>query len=419
VYEGIEGEPLKKLAQRFSYQTRTQVQIFEFPYDELYEKEMGSVTAAGESSRFDVIMLDDPWFEGLLFGNDTKPASAPRLAKLLPPADAADFFTSCLRVGQHPYCENMKRPCLSPYYGMPFVGNSQLFCYRGQDSPTLPSSWAEIAAPSEKREGIAGKGRRKPRDWTHSFAMRLGPGNSIVTDFIPMLWASDPGPVGGSGWFNSAARAELSPLTREAFLQIANLSKGRNFGTKSLDDFDLAVYMADGKAMTSIIWSSYAMALTKLQGKAASSVKELNFGAVPGTPVLGAWLLAAPVNRNQDQQKLALRFIEFATSKPQLMQAAFDGNPPPRKSILKYSPLSRQYPSFAAQLQSLENARPRPRWRDWKLVEKRMGACLSELSAGLISADDALAAINRAILVMPGSRAVTDSEGGCTRSDSK
>jgi ABC-type glycerol-3-phosphate transport system substrate-binding protein len=416
VYEGIEGEPLKQVAQRFSDATGTRVQILEFPYEKLYEEEMLSLTATSESrlSRFDVIMLDDPWLESLL-GDNPKPGSL-RLSQLCAPekADADDFFTSCLRVGQHPYCDSTQGSCSSAYYGMPFVGNSQLLCYRDPDHANPPSTWAEIAGLSEKAGSRPRNTGRGQPALEPSYAMRLGPRNSIVTDFIPMLWASDPGGPGEPDRFASAARAPLRPKTREAFLQFAKLSAGRNFGTKSLDDFDLAVYMAEGKATTSIIWSAYAMALANL-GSAASGVKDLQFGAVPGRPVLGAWLLAAPSNRHKDQQDLAKNFIAFATSRMQLAKAAADGNPPPRKSALTSDTFRARYPQtlLAAQQESLERAWPRPRWADWTQVELRIGACLSDLSAGLIGADDALDAINLAIRATPGQQPVAGRGAGC------
>jgi uncharacterized membrane protein len=62
-YQGIEGESLKRVADRFSEQTGTRVAILSFPYDELYEQETLSLAAprGNRLSRFDVIMLDDPW----------------------------------------------------------------------------------------------------------------------------------------------------------------------------------------------------------------------------------------------------------------------------------------------------------------------------------------------------------------------
>ena len=47
VYEGIEGESLKHVAQRFSDARNTRVEILEFPYDELFEHERLSLLDTG------------------------------------------------------------------------------------------------------------------------------------------------------------------------------------------------------------------------------------------------------------------------------------------------------------------------------------------------------------------------------------
>ena len=384
VYDGIEGEALKPVARSFGRANDTQVQIFEFPYDELYAREMCAVEASCEfpDARFDVIMLDDPWLEGLLLGENPDSESATRFHRLdtPPPKDLADFYPSCLRVCQYPYSDDPKGISLNRYFAMPFVGNSQLFCYRADQ---LPKTWSEAASLVAKAKA--------------SYAMRLGPGNSIITDFFPISWEAD------KDSFAPVARTKLGPGTKDALSQIKTLGKTRSFGTKSMDDFDLAVYMAERKASMSIIWSAYAMAMANLGSAAA--VKDLHFGAVPGAPVLGAWLLAAPSNGNN--QDLATQFIAFATSKTQLGLAARDGNPPPRRSVLKSPAFRIQYGlSFEPQQESLESARPRPRRPDWNQVELRMGACLSDLSAGLITSDQALAGLNLAIAT-DGQRPIT------------
>jgi ABC-type glycerol-3-phosphate transport system substrate-binding protein len=417
VYQGIEGESLKRVADRFSEQTGTRVAILSFPYDELYEQETLSLAAprGNRLSRFDVIMLDDPWLEGLLAAGNSPSGSPLPLSQLPSPGqvDREDFFPSCLRVGQHPYCTDARSPCPSPYYALPFVGNAPLFCYRGPAGSQPPSTWDQIAGLPEKAGDRTGNAAQNRSASKPSYAMRLGQGNSIVTDFIPMLWASDPGGPLDPGSFGPTARAPLKPKTREAFLQLAELSANRNFGTGSLDDFDLAVYMLDGKATTSIMWSAYAMALANLKS-GPDAMNGLQFAVVPGTPVLGAWLLAAPANREPAQQDLAKGFIAFATSRDQLAKAAVQGNPPPRRSVLTSRDFGGQYPgSVAAQRQSLEKTMPRPRWPDWKQVECRIGASLADLTAGLIGPDAALDEINHAIGHAPDYQSGAGRPSGC------
>jgi ABC-type glycerol-3-phosphate transport system substrate-binding protein len=240
-----------------------------------------------------------------------------------------------------------------------------------------------------------------------------------VTDFIPMLWASAPGGPQADGSFGPSALGPLNPKTKDAFVELAQLSADRSYGTRSQDDFDLAVYMLDGKATSSIMWSAYAMALANL-GSAEAAMQNLQFGKVPGTPVVGAWLLAVPANREASQQKLAKGFAAFATSGEQLNLAAAEGNPPPRRSVMAARSFGAQYPrSFEAQRQSLEEAMPRPRRPDWKQVELRIGNCLADLSSGLIGPDDAFAGFNNAIRNTPGVQPLSDKGSGCVSAAAK
>jgi multiple sugar transport system substrate-binding protein len=104
-----------------------------------------------------------------------------------------------------------------------------------------------------------------------------------------------------------------------------------------------------------------------------------------GTPELGAWLLAIPENSGEKER--AWEFLQYATRQTEIRRAAVQGNPPPRRSVLTDPSLQEIYWTFPFQLESLTNARPRPRTPRWKEIENRLGIYLSELYAGAISVD--------------------------------
>src|SRR5829696_446283 len=60
VNSGVEGEALKQAARDYEAETGVRVQIVEFPYANLFEKELVDLTA--RSGAYDLVMLDDPWF---------------------------------------------------------------------------------------------------------------------------------------------------------------------------------------------------------------------------------------------------------------------------------------------------------------------------------------------------------------------
>src|SRR5215210_8583162 len=60
VNSGVEGDALKQAARDYEAQTGVHINIAEFPYSNLFEKELIDLNA--RTGAYDLIMLDDPWF---------------------------------------------------------------------------------------------------------------------------------------------------------------------------------------------------------------------------------------------------------------------------------------------------------------------------------------------------------------------
>ena len=60
INSGVEGDALKQAARDYEAQTGVHINIAEFPYANLFEKELIDLNA--HSGAYDLIMLDDPWF---------------------------------------------------------------------------------------------------------------------------------------------------------------------------------------------------------------------------------------------------------------------------------------------------------------------------------------------------------------------
>jgi ABC-type glycerol-3-phosphate transport system substrate-binding protein len=60
VNSGVEGDALKAAAKDYEAQTDVHINIAEFPYANLFEKELIDLNA--HTAAYDLIMLDDPWF---------------------------------------------------------------------------------------------------------------------------------------------------------------------------------------------------------------------------------------------------------------------------------------------------------------------------------------------------------------------
>src|SRR5438874_1103377 len=60
INSGVEGDALRQAAKDYEQQSGTHINIAEFPYANLFEKEL--IDLNSHTGAYDLIMLDDPWF---------------------------------------------------------------------------------------------------------------------------------------------------------------------------------------------------------------------------------------------------------------------------------------------------------------------------------------------------------------------
>ena len=412
VHQGVEGVALKATVRDFSTREHVSVEVFELPYDALYAAEMKELRL--QRPKYDVMMVDDQWLPALI-GEDDIGVST-RIERLdfssgeCDRLNINDFVASTLQVSLHPGDPKSRPPsppgekpgpfsCRDPFYALPFVGNSQLFLTRRN---LRPATWKEVLDIT----------LQPTRGMDAGYVARVGAGNSIVTDFMPILWSSSPGNVSPHQALASGESAADDALeldqqkTMDAFRFLRKLGANprANRGVVSVDDFDLAIYLVQKHASMSIAWSAWVMAIAKLPPPYNSQLleptgqgqAELEITQVPGgQPALGAWLLSIPAKT--ERKDLARKFLLFATAKEQIVSAAQRGNPPPRESVLQDPSLNNDYPFFSEQLDSLSNARARPRTPHWRDIEQVLGACLSALYENAMTEDDAWERVNEGL----------------------
>jgi multiple sugar transport system substrate-binding protein len=108
----------------------------------------------------------------------------------------------------------------------------------------------------------------------------------------------------------------------------------------------------------------------------------------PGQAEIGNWLIAIP--RGARNAEAAMDFLLWATSANEMKRSALSGNPPTRKTVFSDAELVSKFPSYPAQLRSLETSRPRPRTPQWNEIENAFGIFLSKANSGELTAEDAL-----------------------------
>jgi multiple sugar transport system substrate-binding protein len=379
VVSGVEGEALRKAASQYRDETGVVVEVVEFPYNDLYAKELLDLNT--RSGSYDLVMLDDPWFPRFAEGEmlaDLGPMFERRGLKGPDP----DFIPASINLCRHPYETGA-------LYALPYVGNSQLFFYRKdlfeKYSLTGPGTWQDVLTAARvihenESQGAPGGNR------VHGYVMRAARGNSAVADFMPIFWAF------GAEMFDSNGRPSINSVEGVNALRFM-LELGRycppsyvSFGADEVSN-----HLLQGTAAMSINWPAWISAFADPNRSRVLGLME--FASMPsavreGRSEIGNWLIGVPRgSRNADA---AFDFLLWATAPERMKQSALSGNPPTRRSVFTDPEMVAKFPSYPAQLRSLEASRPRPRTPLWNEVENVFGIYLSRANAGEMTAEKAM-----------------------------
>ena len=363
VNAGVEGTALKAAANEWGAAHSVRVEVVELPYANLFEKEQLDLNS--RTGAYDVVMMDDPWFPKLVEGSNL--ASLPR-------EPDSDFVTACVDVCRNPYKSG--KP-----YALPYVGNSQLFFYRAD----LFAKY-RVGAPNTWDDVLSAAKTIGPREKMFGYVMRAAPGNAVVADFMPLLWA-----FGGDVLDASGKPVCDSPAAIEALKFMLELGKLSPPGYAGFNADEVSAHLLESSAAMSINWPAWIAAMD--DPAKSKVVDKIAFAPMPserasGVGELGTWLLAVPAASKHSAD--AFDFLFWATDAPQLKQAALRGNPPTRRSVFQSPDLISKYRAFPVQLTSLESARPRPRTAQWNEIENAFGIYLSRANAGELDAAAAM-----------------------------
>jgi multiple sugar transport system substrate-binding protein len=387
VVSGVEGDALKRAALDYERQTGIHIQIAEFPYSNLFEKELVDLSSA--TGAYDLIMLDDPWFPRFASGDylaDLGPLFQRK--NLSGPED--DFVSTSLAVCRHPYEAGS-------LYGLPYVGNSQLFFYRKdlfeKHGLKGPSTWEEVlnaarVISEKEKDGAPGGGQ------VYGYVMRAAQGNAVVADFMPIFWAF------GAEMFDSGGKPSVnSPDGIAALNFMLELGKFTPPGYVSFNADEVSAHLLQGTAAMSINWPAWISAFSDpARSKAIGKIETVAMPGAkkPGQAEIGNWIVAIP--KASKRQEAAFDFLVWATSAEQMKESAMSGNPPTRRSVFKDPDLIAKFPSYPTQLHSLETSRPRPRTPLWNEIENTFGIFLSKANSGALSAEEAMNRANEEMM---------------------
>jgi len=385
VVAGVEGEALKQAAADYEAQTGVHIEIAQFPYSNLFEKELIDLKA--RSRAYELIMLDDPWFQRFAHEKVLTDLT-PLLQRLGQSGPDPDFVATSIALCRDPYQTGS-------LYALPYVGNSQLFFYRKDlfEKYELkpPATWDDVltAAKTIHEKENTGAGGEK----MYGYVMRAAQGNAAVADFMPIFWA-----FGGEMFDASGKPTVNSPEGIAALQFMIDLGKLSPPGYASFNADDVGAHLLQGTAAMSINWPAWISSFSD-QSK-SKVIGKMEFTTLPGAQKsgqaeIGNWLIAIP--RDSTNAQAAAEFLVWATSAAQMKRSAQRGNPPTRKSLFQDAELVAKNPAYPAQLRSLESSRPRPRTPYWNEIENAFGIFLSKANSGELTPADAMNQANAEI----------------------
>ena len=386
INSGVEGDALKQAARDYEAQTGVHINIAEFPYANLFEKELIDLNA--HTGAYDLIMLDDPWFPKFASLNVLTDLT-PLLQKRGQNGPDDDFVATSVALCRNPFQTGT-------LYALPYVGNSQLFFYRKdlfqKHGLKEPATWDDVLTAartiSEQETSGAPAGGK-----VYGYVMRAAQGNAAVADFMPIFWA-----FGGEMFDVNGQPSVNSPEGIAALRFMLALGKYSPPGYASFNADEVGAHLLQGTAAMSINWPAW---ISSFSDPAKSKViGRMEFGQLPGAKnpgraEIGNWLIAIP--REAKNADAAMDFLIWASSAEQMKRSALRGNPPTRKSVFTDPELIARFPSYRAQLSSLESSRPRPRTPLWNEIENAFGIYLSKANTGELSAEDAMNQANAEI----------------------
>jgi multiple sugar transport system substrate-binding protein len=275
---------------------------------------------------------------------------------------------------------------------MAFIWNADVFKRAGLDPDKPPATWDDVLAAAreinEAEANVSPPGAR-----VYGYVMRAAQGNAVVADFMPIFWAF------GAEMFDAEGRPAVnSPEGVAALKLMLELGKYAPPGYASFNADEVSAHLLQGTAAMSINWPAWIGAFAD---PARSQVTgRMEFTTMPGArnagrAEIGNWLVAIP--RASRQREAAFDFLLWATSAAEMKRSALRGNPPTRRAVFTDAELVAKFPSYPAQLRSLETSRPRPRTPLWNEIENAFGVYLSKANGGELSPEEAMTQANTKI----------------------
>ncbi|MBD3307664.1 extracellular solute-binding protein [candidate division KSB3 bacterium] len=382
--DGTYGEALQVAVDAYKEQNPdVEIELLKLPYAGLMDKVV--IDLKESTGAYDLLMMDDTWVTG--FGSANWLTNLTQLYQDKDMELDPDFVGAAVDAARYPYERGT-----APVYGLPFVGNVELFVYRedlfekhGLTAP--PQTWDDVLnaakTVAEQEEGVYG------------VVFRGTKGNPITSGFLPIFWAFGAEIIDAEG--KPAVNSPEGIAALKFFLELANYAPEEVAVYNSSEVRD--ALLSGGGAIATEVWPAWVPDLdnpekSKVVGKIAVTVHPGQ--ATDPSPMIGVWHLAIP--EASTRKDLALDFLQFTTSQAMQKRLALEvGLPPTRASVYTDADVVEKYRWYPTQLEALKASKVRPRLPEWLEMDVKIGTYLNLALVGDMTPEEALNELNAEI----------------------
>ncbi len=396
---------LKKLLPEFTEKTGIQVNVEEAPYDNLVQKVV--LDFSTHQGGYDVLSMPYEYLGSFAEQGYIVPLESELKAGAgsTPGFDPADLLPTL-------WDESAKWK--DHVYGMPSNSAVMMMFYRkdlfenAQEKEAFQKKYGYPLAPAQTWQQY--------HDIAEFFTRKAGDtlaGEKLTQDFYGVTLAGKRHIATALEWFNYAwtyggglfdASGQLaadSPANVESLKYWQGLTDYAPPGYTSATWDEVTAALQQGTAAQAITWADTAGAMedpaqSKVKGKIGyTSIPTLKEGD-KRVAHLGSWLYA--INKDTKNKEAALLFMKWALSKQTQLDIAKAGGLPATSSAFSDPALTEQLPYWKATMQSLNEARIRPRIPQWGAISDALSLNLSQVMAKEMTPEEALKAAQAQLL---------------------
>ena len=360
---GVYPDYMQPLLDKFAEENNVEIEVQSYAFDDLYSKI--TLDAVNSDGAYDIMMVDSQWFAefdeyGLM--TDLTEYGYKRDADFMP-----DLFPEIGTTGHDfvvPYCVQINF----------LFTNDALLKEVGAE---IPETWEEVLDVAKKVQEQTGK---------YGYVLRAQAGDSIMGDFLPILWAH------GGDIFDDEGNVTIDTPEFKAALDFY-IQLG-NTGTIMTKD-DIVAAVNDGNSAMSLCWATWYQPDENSPAHYSVIPKKLNAESAGdhASSIFGSWYLGVPANSGN--KELAVKLLEYITSQEAQYTAIAEGlNPvyvPTRTSIYEDSSVIEQYPFLGAVYEAIPNGTYRPMVKQWTQIIVDLGTEIETAVHGLKTVEQAAA----------------------------